>query len=118
MGFEKVLGAVKMIKDQIQYRSQSFLNLARGYFSHDGNLLLLVDAHFFLNYFCLCHSFLFWIHNEPGMDGSCGLCSCCCLGFVLCDLRASSIGVGGMRPFSNMWYFYMVFREEFLCGIS
>ena len=38
MGFEKALGAVKMIKDQIQYRSQSLLNLARGY-------LLLSDMH-------------------------------------------------------------------------
>ena len=27
VGFEKVLGAVKVIKDQIQYRSQSLLNL-------------------------------------------------------------------------------------------
>ena len=32
MGFEKALGAVKIIKDQIQYRSQSLLNSARGYF--------------------------------------------------------------------------------------
>ena len=32
-GFEKALGAVKVIKDQIQYRSQSLLNLARDYFS-------------------------------------------------------------------------------------
>ena len=32
VGFEKALGAVKMIKDQIQYRPQSLLNLARGYF--------------------------------------------------------------------------------------
>ena len=31
VGFEKALGAVKVIKDQIQYRSQSLLNLARGY---------------------------------------------------------------------------------------
>ena len=31
--FEKALGAVKVIKDQIQYRSQSLLNLARDYFS-------------------------------------------------------------------------------------
>ena len=31
-GFEKALGAVKVITDQIQYRSQSLLNLARGYF--------------------------------------------------------------------------------------
>ena len=33
VGFEKALGAVEVIKDQIQYRSQSLLNLARGYFS-------------------------------------------------------------------------------------
>ena len=32
VGFEKALGAVKVIKDQIQYRSQSLLDLARGYF--------------------------------------------------------------------------------------
>ena len=33
VGFEKALGAVKVIKDQIQYRSQSLLNLARDYFN-------------------------------------------------------------------------------------
>ena len=33
VGFEKALTAVKVIKDQIQYRSQSLFNLARGYFS-------------------------------------------------------------------------------------
>ena len=33
VGFEKALGAVKVIKDQIQYRSHSLLNLARAYFS-------------------------------------------------------------------------------------
>ena len=33
MRFEKALRAVKVIKDQIQHRSQSLLNLARGYFS-------------------------------------------------------------------------------------
>ena len=32
VGFEKVLEVVKAIKDQIQYRSQSLLKLARGYF--------------------------------------------------------------------------------------
>ena len=32
VGFEKALGTVKVIKGQIQYRSQSLLNLARGYF--------------------------------------------------------------------------------------
>ena len=31
--FVKALGAVKVIKDQIQYSSQSLLNLARGYFT-------------------------------------------------------------------------------------
>ena len=34
VGFEKALGAVEVIKDQIQYRSQSLLNLARGYFTN------------------------------------------------------------------------------------
>ena len=33
VGSEKALGAVKVIKDQIQYRSQSLINSARGYFS-------------------------------------------------------------------------------------
>ena len=33
VGFEKALGAVKVIKNQIQYRSQSLLNLVRDYFS-------------------------------------------------------------------------------------
>ena len=33
VGFEKALGPVKVIKDQIQYRSQSYPHLARGYFS-------------------------------------------------------------------------------------
>ena len=37
VGFEKALGAVNVIKDQIQYRSQSLLNLARGYFSKYNN---------------------------------------------------------------------------------
>ena len=32
VGLEKALGAVKVIKDQIQYRSQGLLNLARDYF--------------------------------------------------------------------------------------
>ena len=38
VGFEKALVAVKVIKDQIQYRSQSLLNLARGYFSCSQNI--------------------------------------------------------------------------------
>ena len=37
--FEKALGAVKVIKDQIQYKSQSLLDLARGYFNtFNGNI--------------------------------------------------------------------------------
>ena len=43
MGFEKVLIAVKVIKDQIQYRSQSLLNLARGYFRWKVLLFLTTD---------------------------------------------------------------------------
>ena len=38
MGIEKALGAVKVIKDQIQYRSQSLLTLARGYFISEKHL--------------------------------------------------------------------------------
>ena len=34
VGFEKALGAAEVIKDQIQYRSRSLLNLARGYFKY------------------------------------------------------------------------------------
>ena len=34
VGLEKALRAVKVITDQIQHRSQSSLNLARGYFSY------------------------------------------------------------------------------------
>ena len=37
VGFEKVLGTVKMIKNHIQHRSQSLLNLARGYFRDKKN---------------------------------------------------------------------------------
>ena len=33
VGFEKALGAVRMIKDQILYWSQILLNLARDYYS-------------------------------------------------------------------------------------
>ena len=42
VGFEKALGPVKVIKDQIQYRSQSLLNLARGYFTYFCEKLTLV----------------------------------------------------------------------------
>ena len=50
MGFEKALGTVKVIKDQIQYRSQSLLNLTRGYFRNNRekvqmNHLLLTIIH-------------------------------------------------------------------------
>ena len=47
VGFEKALGAVKMIKDQIQYRSRSLLNLARGYFSllFLGGKVLIFSSH-------------------------------------------------------------------------
>ena len=38
-GFEKALGAVKVIKVQILYRSQSLLNLARDYFRQQTALL-------------------------------------------------------------------------------
>ena len=38
VGFEKALEAVEVVKDQIQYRSQSLLNLARSYFRHDEKL--------------------------------------------------------------------------------
>ena len=38
MGFEKALGAVKVIKNQIQCKSQSLLNLARGYFINKTSL--------------------------------------------------------------------------------
>ena len=39
MGFEKALVAVKVIKDRIQYGSQSLLNLARGYFRQKNDRL-------------------------------------------------------------------------------
>ena len=45
MGFEKALGAVKVIKDQIQYRSQSLLNFARGYFG-EKYLCRKINLHF------------------------------------------------------------------------
>ena len=50
MGFEKALRAVEVIKDRIQYRSQSLLNLARDYFSYQKssrqscNVLLLLET--------------------------------------------------------------------------
>ena len=43
VGFEKALGAVKVIKDQTQYRSQSLLNLARGYFSWQNGHNFCID---------------------------------------------------------------------------
>ena len=41
VGFEKALGVVKVIKDQIQYRSQSLLNLACDYFRKANAFLAL-----------------------------------------------------------------------------
>ena len=40
VGFEKSLRVVKVIKDQVQYRSQNLLNLARGYFCN--KLIILI----------------------------------------------------------------------------
>ena len=40
-----------MIKDQIQYRSQSLLNLARGYFSFQGNARESIESHEMSNYY-------------------------------------------------------------------
>ena len=34
VGFEKALEAVKVMKNQVQYRSQGLLKLARGYFTN------------------------------------------------------------------------------------
>ena len=48
VGFEKVLGAVKVIKDQIHYGSQSLLDLARGCFR-------LMNFFFFFKKFSLGH---------------------------------------------------------------
>ena len=45
VGFEKARGAVKVIKDQIQYRSQSLLNLARDYFRHRNSDTRLSTGH-------------------------------------------------------------------------
>ena len=59
VGFEKTLGAVKVIKDQIQYRSQSLLNLARGYFNSSITDKLLLSHLFILGimgfWTRLCH---------------------------------------------------------------
>ena len=41
VGFE-ALGAAKVIKDQIQYRSQSLLNLARDYFRNMGSSMISI----------------------------------------------------------------------------
>ena len=42
VGFEKALGAVIVIKDQIQYRSQSLLNLAHRYFSFTKEIVIVI----------------------------------------------------------------------------
>ena len=44
VGFEKALGAVKVIKDQIQYRSQSLLNLVCDYFNKSTTLKSVQSA--------------------------------------------------------------------------
>ena len=49
VGFEKALGAVKVIKDHIQCRSQSFLNLARGYFNKLDHLANYLDLTFIID---------------------------------------------------------------------
>ena len=55
VGFEKALGAVKVIKDRIQYRSQSLLNLARDYFSSNSiSLALLMVLVSLLTYAVFC----------------------------------------------------------------
>ena len=54
VGFEKALGTVKVIKYQIQYRSQSLLNLARGYFNCLINFIL----------FCLVYKSVRWVLAE------------------------------------------------------
>ena len=56
VGFEKALGAVKVIKDQIQYRSQSLLNLARGYFRSTTGTLCQKGLKDF-------DTFLFWLKS-------------------------------------------------------
>ena len=48
VGFEKALVAVKVKKDQIQYRSQKLLNLARGYF----RAWLNYNAMFYKTFIC------------------------------------------------------------------
>ena len=48
VGFEEALGAVKVIKDQIQYRSQRLLNLACSYFSF---VITKEFIHFFITKF-------------------------------------------------------------------
>ena len=44
MRFEKALGAVKVIKDQIQYRSQSLFNSSRDYFRSNKTGKTLVNS--------------------------------------------------------------------------
>ena len=47
VGFEKALGAVKVIKDQIQYRSQSLLNIALATLALSGQYVHKDMANFF-----------------------------------------------------------------------
>ena len=57
VGFEKALRAVKVIKDQIQYRSQSLLNLARGNFTYN-EIIFLLQSSFFQD--IQIHSLALW----------------------------------------------------------
>ena len=45
--FEKALEAVKVLKDQIQYRSQSSLNVACGYFTNSAFFKFSLEWHQF-----------------------------------------------------------------------
>ena len=60
VGFEKALGAVKVIKGQIQYRSQSLLNLARDYFSCSSDICY---GKRFYNDFFLNHHTIALVNN-------------------------------------------------------
>ena len=53
VGFEKALGVVKVIKVQIQYGSQSLLNLAGDYFS--------INVPLFFSFFFKCFIHRIWM---------------------------------------------------------
>ena len=63
VGFEKALGAVKLIKDQIQYMSQSLPSLTRDYFRAENLLyshasVYIICYHFFLSSLNVCNEML------------------------------------------------------------